>query len=77
MDRDPDREVEPADTLDEADGLVPISIKSESPGSGKTPGVHLRGMGWQANRTNRPGNGADASHVSNTSETAGRCDGWR
>ena len=69
--------MEPADTLDEADGLVPISIKSESPGGGKTPGVHLRWMGWQANCTNHPGNGADAKHLSNTSGTAGRRDGWR
>ena len=51
MDSDPDREVEPVDTLDEADGLVPISIKLKSPGGSKTLGIHLRGMGWQANHT--------------------------
>jgi len=84
-DCDGDREVEPADTPNESETLVTVSIESESPDGGEIPRVRLRGTNPRAGDANGHANGADASSgqadesrgsadvlgMSNEAETAG------
>jgi len=55
-DGDGDREVEPADTPNESETLVIVSIVSESPDSGGIPRVHLGGMRSRRGDVNSCGN---------------------
>ena len=57
-------------TPNESDGLVNMSIESESPEGGETLHVHLRKTRLHADDANRLKNGADASNVSNRAEMA-------
>jgi len=83
------REVEPADTPNELETLVIVSIASESPDGSGIPRVHLGSTSWRAGDANGPGNQADASNgqadgsrgwtdtlkVSNNAETDGMSSG--
>jgi len=88
-DGDGDRGVEPADGPNQSEGLVTVSIESESPDGDGIPRVHLGSTSWRAGDANGPGNQADASNgqtdeskgwtdalnASNHTETAGiSCD---
>ena len=57
-------------TPNDSDGLVNMSIESESPEGGETLRVHLRRMRLHADDANCLENRADASNVSNRAETA-------
>jgi len=85
-DGDGGREVEPADTPNESETLVTVSIESESPDGGGIPRVHLGSMSWRAGDANGPGNQAngqadgsrgwtDTLKVSNNAETDGMSSG--
>jgi len=60
VDGDRGQEVKPADTPNESETLITMSIESESPDSGGILRVHLKCMSWHAGDTNSPGNRADA-----------------
>jgi len=77
-DGDPGCGVESADTLDESDTLVIVSIESEAPNGGGIPRVHIGGTRSRAGDANGLGRGTDASrgwtdalNVLNHAETAG------
>jgi len=79
---DPGRGIEPADTPNESETLVIVSIASESPDGGGIPRVHLGGTRSRAGDANGCGNRADASRGStdalsalNNAEMAGMSDG--
>ncbi|KIM54336.1 hypothetical protein SCLCIDRAFT_31202 [Scleroderma citrinum Foug A] len=55
------REVQPADTPNELEKLVTLSIKSEDPHSGEIPHMHLRGMNWRACNAEGLGSQVDMS----------------
>jgi len=88
-DGDGGREVKPADTPNESETLVTMSIESESPDGGEIPRVRLRGTNPRAGDANGHANGtdalrgradesrglADALNASNRAGTAGMRDG--
>ena len=55
-DGDPGREVEPADSPNEPEALVTMSIKSEYPDSGEIPCICLEGTQMRMGDANGPGN---------------------
>ena len=56
------RKVEPADTPNELEQLMTMSIEPDDADSGGILIVCLRGISWHADDTNRPRSGADASN---------------
>ena len=77
-DGDPGREVEPADSPNEPEALVTVSIEPEDLDSGGIPHVRLGGTWMWTGDANGPGDQADGtmgetdtSNASNRAETAG------
>ncbi|KIM68355.1 hypothetical protein SCLCIDRAFT_20264 [Scleroderma citrinum Foug A] len=58
-DDDPGREVEPADSPNEPEALITMSIESEYPDGGDIPRVYLRGMRMRPGNANGPGSQTD------------------
>ncbi|KIM51939.1 hypothetical protein SCLCIDRAFT_33037 [Scleroderma citrinum Foug A] len=70
------QKVEPADTPNELEQLMTMSIKPDDADGGGIPIVCLQGVSWHADDTNRPRSGADASNC-RTDGSSGHANGSR